>query len=94
MYFFLNTHRCLFNWVTHNSVITFCEFLRTIIASYTAKDKFSINTLFLNNTIQLTRLMYFCGPEGAQRCILSILTNKNVALIFLFRHNLPTENKG
>ena len=28
--------------------------------------------------------MYFCGPEGAQRCILSILTNKNVALIYFF----------
>ena len=55
MYFFMNTHRCLFNWVTHNSVIRFCEFLRGVIASYTAKDKFSINTLFLNYTIQLTR---------------------------------------
>ena len=52
---FLNTHRCLFNWVTHNSVISFCEFLRAVIASNTAKDKFSINTLFLNYTIQLTR---------------------------------------
>ena len=41
--------------VTHNSVIRFCEFLRGVIASYTAKDKFSINTLFLNYTIQLTR---------------------------------------
>ena len=51
----MNTHRCLFNWVTHNSVIRFCEFLRGVIASYTAKDKFSINTLFLNYTIQLTR---------------------------------------
>ena len=28
--------------------------------------------------------MYICGPEGAQRCILSILTNKNVALIYFF----------
>ena len=110
----MNTHRCLFNWITHNrvfsltwsasmqiywnkrkrlhkkraqlpqdwfgtptwppfhcfgtpiwppwrhvktlySVIRFCEFLRGVIASYTAKDKFSINTLFLNCTIQLTR---------------------------------------
>ena len=51
----MNTHRCLFNWVTHNSVIKFCEFLRGVIASYTVKDKFSINTLFLNYTIQLTR---------------------------------------
>ena len=51
----MNTHRCLFNWITHNSVIRFCEFLRGVIASYTAKDKFSINTLFLNYTIQLTR---------------------------------------
>ena len=51
----MNTHRCLFNWVTHNSVIKFCEFLPGVIASYTVKDKFSINTLFLNYTIQLTR---------------------------------------
>ena len=51
----MNTHLCLFNWVTHNSVIRFCQFLRGVIASYTAKDKFSINTLFLNYTIQLTR---------------------------------------
>ena len=53
--FFMNTHRCLFNWVTHNNVVRFCEFLLGVIASYTAKDKFSINTLFLNYTIQLTR---------------------------------------
>ena len=53
--FFLKTHRCLFNWVIHNTGIRFCEFLLGIIASYTAKDKFSINTLFLNYTIQLTR---------------------------------------
>ena len=39
-------------------------------------------------------VIYFCGPEDAQRCIPSILTNKNVLLICLFRHNLPTENKG
>ena len=59
MYFFMNTYRCLFNWVTHNSVIRFSEFLRGVIASYTVKDKFSINTLFLNYTIQLTRA---CSP--------------------------------
>ena len=53
--FFTNTQCCLFNWVTHNSVIRFCEFLRGVIASHTAKDKFSINTLLLNYTIQLTR---------------------------------------
>ena len=52
----MDTHRCLFNWVTHrDSVIRFCEFLRGVIASFTAKDKFSINTVFLNDTIQLTR---------------------------------------
>ena len=55
MYFFMNTHLCLLNWVTHNSVIRFSEFLLGVIASNTAKDKFSINTLFLNYTIQLTR---------------------------------------
>ena len=42
----MNTHRCLFNWVTHSSVIRFCEFFREVIASYTAKDKFSINICF------------------------------------------------
>ena len=54
MYFFMNTHLCLLNWVTHNSVIRFSEFLLGVIASNTTKDKFSINTLFLNYTIQLT----------------------------------------
>ena len=53
--YFMNTPRYLFNCVTHNSVIRFCEFLRGAIASYTGKDKFSTNTLFLNYTIQLTR---------------------------------------
>ena len=51
----MNTHRCLFNWVTHNRVIRFYGFLRGVIASDTAKDKFSINTLFVNSTIKLTR---------------------------------------
>ena len=53
--FFMNTHLCLLNWVTHNSVIRFSGFLLGVIASNTTKDKFSINTLFLNYTIQLTR---------------------------------------
>ena len=67
----MNTPRCLFNWVTHNSVIRFCEFLRGVIASYTAKDKFSINTLFLNYTIQLTRACSSITPVSwfASACV-------------------------
>ena len=53
--FFMNTHLCLLNLVTHNSVIRFSGFLLGVIASNTTKDKFSMNTLFLNYTIQLTR---------------------------------------
>ena len=61
--FFMNTHRCLFNWVTHNNVVRFCEFLLGVIASYTAKDKFSINTLFLNYTIQPYQSIFFHYPS-------------------------------
>ena len=67
----MNTPRCLFNWVTHNSVIRFCAFLRGVTASYTAKDKFSINTLFLNYTIQLTRACSSITPVSwfASACV-------------------------
>ena len=69
----MNISRCLFNCVTHNSVIRFGEFLRGAIASYTAKDKFSINTWFLNYTIQLTRACSSITPVSwfASACVRS-----------------------
>ena len=71
MDFFMNTPRCLFNCVTHNSVISFCGFWRGAIASYTAKDKFSIKTRFLNYTIQLTRACSSITPVSwfASACV-------------------------